>query len=178
MKRALACLLTALVFFCGEPGAADTGDLESAGDAVRLALPVAAAGAALAHRDREGGTQLVVSLAAAVAATEGLKLFVKERRPNGTGDDAFPSGHASVAFSGAAFLHRRYGWTYGAPAYLFASFVGYTRIRSDEHRLHDVLAGAAIGILANVIFTTPYGAVAVAPVTGGGFLGIVVSAGF
>jgi membrane-associated phospholipid phosphatase len=41
---------------------------------------------------------------------QGLKHSVHERRPDGSGNDSFPSGHAAVSFAAAATIHRRYGW--------------------------------------------------------------------
>ena len=73
-------------------------------------------------------------------------------RPNGSDDDAFPSGHASTAFQGAAFLHRRYGIEKAWLAYGLAAYTGWTRIDADEHDAGDVLAGAAVGILSSVLF--------------------------
>jgi membrane-associated phospholipid phosphatase len=53
-------------------------------------------------------------------------------------------------------MRKRYGWIYGIPAYVAASFVGYSRVEEKAHYAHDVLAGAAIGILSSYLFTTPY----------------------
>lgn len=80
--------------------------------------------------------------------TYSLKAGIDEKRPNG-GAHSFPSGHTSTAFMGAEFIRNEYGWWWGTPAYLAASFVGWTRVASDNHWNHDVLAGAAIGILGN-----------------------------
>ena len=37
-----------------------------------------------------------------------------------------------------------------------ASFVGYSRVYADKHFWEDVVAGASIGILGNLIFTKNY----------------------
>jgi membrane-associated phospholipid phosphatase len=152
---------------------ADPGTLEKTGDIGRIAIPAAAAGMTLFFRDWDGAKQLGESLLATALVTEGLKLAVREKSPNGE-PHAFPSGHTSIAFSGASFLQRRYGWGYGIPAYLAAGFVGYTRVATDHHRTHDVIAGAAIGILSNVIFTTSHH-VSVAPIAGNGSVGVMLS---
>jgi len=83
-----------------------------------------------------------------------LKLGVDSTRPNGE-PHAFPSMHTALAFSGAAFLQRRYGWRWGAPAYAGASLVGWSRVVSNQHWWRDVIAGGAIAVLANAYFTTP-----------------------
>ena len=113
-----------------------------------------------------------------LGVTFALKYSIDEKRPNG-GSHSFPSGHASVAFSGASFLQKRYGWNYGIPAYIVALFVGYSRIESDNHYLHDVLAGAAIGVVSTYIFADAYqkGIVAT-PFVGNKTYGIQLSTAF
>lgn len=61
-----------------------------------------------------------------------------------------------MSFASAEFIRKRYGWEFGVPAYALATFVGYSRVESDQHYTHDVIAGAAIGILSSYIFTKPY----------------------
>jgi membrane-associated phospholipid phosphatase len=147
--------LAILVLFLASSAFAGSDGVDAAGDVGRVLIPATAAGIALVRKDCEGAKQLVLSLLAAAAATEGLKLAVREQRPNG-GERSFPSGHASISFAGASFLQARYGWTYGAPAYLAAAFVGYTRLETDEHWTKDVVAGAAIGIASGLIFTSRF----------------------
>lgn len=65
------------------------------------------------------------------------------RRPNG-GPYAFPSGHTSSAFMGAAFFHFYFGLSWAFGPYLLAAFTGYSRIHANKHHLRDVLAGAAL----------------------------------
>jgi PAP2 superfamily len=80
--------------------------------------------------------------------TESLKYAFNETRPDG-GTHSFPSGHTALAFTGAEFIRKEYGLLWGLPAYAIASYVGWSRVESREHYTHDVLAGAAIGILVN-----------------------------
>ncbi len=172
-KPLLACLL-GIILSLGAGGAfADNDTIETAGDVGLVALPAAAAAMTVLNRDWEGTRQLGKALLSTAAVTGGLKLTVNEKAPNGD-DHAFPSGHTSIAFAGASFLQRRYGWGYGAPAYLAAAFVGYSRVETDHHRVHDVLAGAAIGIVSNLIFTTSFGEVSAAPLVGRGYVGVLV----
>ena len=172
-KPLLACFL-GIILSLGAGGAfADNDTIETAGDVGLVALPAAAAAMTVLNRDWEGTRQLGMALLSTAAVTGGLKLTVNEKAPNGD-DHAFPSGHTSIAFAGASFLQRRYGWGYGAPAYLAAAFVGYSRVETDHHRVHDVLAGAAIGIVSNLIFTTSFGEVSAAPMVGRGYVGVLV----
>lgn len=39
-------------------------------------------------------------------------------------------------------MRKRYGWKYGIPAYVAATFVAVSRVESKEHYVQDVLAGA------------------------------------
>jgi membrane-associated phospholipid phosphatase len=130
---------------------------ETTADVLRVLLPVTAYGLTFLRDDPEGRPQFHKSFISTVGATYLLKVAVDAERPKG-GGRSFPSGHASMAFSGAAFMQQRYGWVYGMPAYLAASFVGWSRVDSDEHRIGDVLAGAALGISLAWYFTDRSGA--------------------
>jgi len=169
----------ALLFVAGwlllaSPAAAGTS--EDAGDVLRLAIPAAALALTVRRDDRDGRRQLYRSFAANVAATYALKALVDDERPDGSDDDAFPSGHASVAFQGAAFIHRRYGIRRAWPAYVLAGYVGISRIDADEHDEADVLGGAALGVAAGFLLTDPHPdrRTAVVPAAGVGYAGIAV----
>jgi membrane-associated phospholipid phosphatase len=129
--------------------------VETAGDILQYAIPGAAAGLTLAHRDGEGAIQLGESVLLSVGVTYALKYSIDAPRPD-TGGQSMPSGHTSLSFTGAEFMRKRYGWEYGAPAYAAASFVAYSRVSAHRHHVRDVVAGAGIGILSSYIFTRPY----------------------
>ena len=76
--------------------------------------------------------------------------------PRGGSYLSFPSGHTSAAFTGAAFINFRYGFKYALPFYAASTFVAYNRVQERAHYVHDVLAGAALGIIGTYLFTTPY----------------------
>ena len=107
--------------------------------------------------DTEGALQVTKSLVLTGAVTTFLKYSINRRRPDGTDQLSFPSGHASIAFCGATFLHMRYGLKFGIPMYLGAAAVSYERVDSDKHYWGDVIGGAAVGILASFVHTTRYG---------------------
>ena len=93
----------------------------------------------------------VASYAVATAVTWSAKQLVSERRPDGSDRCSFPSGHATYAFAGATMLRHEYGhispWvTVGG--YGLATLVAADRVRLDRHYIHDVCAGAAVGIAA------------------------------
>ncbi|HUI90983.1 MAG TPA: phosphatase PAP2 family protein [Chitinivibrionales bacterium] len=167
-------LLAALAIFVATVPAFSTDYFEKAGDIGQYAIPAAGLGVALVKKDWKGCLQLTYAFAAAMAVTYGLKYTVRETRPDG-GDQSFPSGHTSAACCGAAFIDMRYGHAWGLPAYAAASLVGWSRIESNQHYPLDVLAGAAIGILSNVIFTRSKASnVKIAPVAGNGSYGAIM----
>lgn len=147
--------------------------IELAGDVLQFVLPAAAYGMTFGFQDPEGRIQYTKSLALSTAVTWGLKLSVDRERPNG-GSYSMPSGHASVAFSGASFIQRRYGWEYGIPAYMAATFVAFSRVHSDDHFVEDVAVGAFIGIISTYLFTDPYErGLHVVPLVGNGTYGVL-----
>jgi membrane-associated phospholipid phosphatase len=146
------------------------GAIQRAGDVGAILLPVGAAAGALIARDDRGLAELAEAYASAMAVVYVLKPLVDRTRPDG-GSQSFPSGHAASAFAGAAFLQIRYGWCFGIPAYAVASFVGYSRVESKRHYTSDVVAGAAIGIATNLLFTHPRRRVSVAFDLGRGHAG-------
>ncbi len=144
--------LMSLSPFC----AADTANLERAGDIVAVAIPALAYGSTYYKDDKIGRQQFYKSFATNLAATQVLKLAIDKERPNGSDDNSFPSRHVSVAFQGASFIHKRYGLQSSIPAYVGAGFVAYTRLEADEHDATDVLAGAALGIASSMYLTKSY----------------------
>jgi len=121
--------------------------LTVAGDILAIAIPTAGGLIAYSHGDYDGIWMNGANILATAAAVNGIKSATNKtswtNRPNGL-DYGFPSGHTSYAFSGAAFLHYRYGWQYGLPAAALAALVGYSRVENKYHYWRDVIAGAAI----------------------------------
>jgi len=130
-------------------------DIEKVGEVFTFLLPATAAGLTVYNKDTRGMIQLGESAVLALGVSYALKYTIDETRPNGE-DHSFPSNHASIVFASAEFMRKHYGWEYGIPAYLAASFVAYSRVEAEQHYTHDVLAGAAIGILSSYFFTEPY----------------------
>jgi membrane-associated phospholipid phosphatase len=77
--------------------------------------------------------------------TDILKPVINEQRPNG-GNHSFPSGHTTTAFAFASYVASEHPWYIGVPAYVMASYVGFCRMQDNFHFLHDVVAGATLGI--------------------------------
>lgn len=118
--------------------------VEDSGDATRVALPLIAAAVALFKGDKEGFWQHALSFTVTTGVTFGLKEAVNSERPNGRDNNSFPSGHAAQAYASASFLDHRYGWRYGLPAYMAATYVAFSRVNSDNHRIRDVAGSAVI----------------------------------
>lgn len=80
-----------------------------------------------------------------------LKHTAKVERPDGSSNNSFPSGHTSMAFTNASFLHKEYGMVspgYSIGGYSAATLTGLGRNLNNRHWISDVLAGAGIGILS------------------------------
>lgn len=155
MKKIIYLLLILVSF---TKTVAQNQSVTTSGDIIQLAIPAVALGSTFIWDDDDTKPtyQFLKSFGTAIIITSALKHIVKKPRPDGTDNFSFPSGHTTSAFSGAAFIQRRYGWEYGIPSYLLASFVGYSRIQAKKHDSWDVLAGATIGISSAYIFTKPY----------------------
>ncbi len=153
--RLLLVAVFLFIYLTAGIGARAGDNIATAGDVLQYVLPATAAGLTLGHRDGKGALEFGESAALTLGVTYGLKYTVNEKRPNG-GSHSFPSAHTSISFSAAEFMRKRYGWEYGIPAYAAASFVAYSRVEVGEHYPHDVVAGAAIGIVSSYIFTKPY----------------------
>lgn len=145
MKIKLCCAAAMAVFATLPAQAGSPNDnIEKAGVAVAIALPVAAGGITLYKNDWQGLAQLATVTAATVGTAYLLKHVVHEERPDGVDDQSFPSDTAALAFAPANYLWDRYGWQYGAPAYAAAAFVGYSRVESKNHHWWDVAASAGM----------------------------------
>lgn len=171
----MAIVVLLMNFFVMQAYADNTKAIERAGDVLQIAIPAAAYGATFYLDDKEGRSQFHQSFATNFVVTHGLKRAINRERPNG-GDHSFPSGHTSAAFQGAAFIHKRYGVEYAIPAYVGATFVGYSRVKANKHHTSDVLAGAAIGTLSSWYFTKQYDNASVAVITTPDYYGVTVQA--
>ena len=91
----------------------------------------------------------VLAFGVNAAVTYSLKHAIHEKRPDGTDNHSFPSGHTSVAFSGATVLMHEYRkvspWI-GVAGYAVATGVAVDRVRRNRHHWEDVVVGAAIGV--------------------------------
>lgn len=113
-------------------------------------------------RDKEAALLLAQSFMLSAGLTQGLKMAFKRDRPDDSRDDqfsffssdasdtnsAFPSGHATNAFSMAAVLTNVYdeqipwlGWV----LYPAATLTSLARVNNERHWASDVFFGGALG---------------------------------
>lgn len=135
---------------------AHAGSWNTASRVGEVGLVAAALGSSAVGSDWQGAKQAALSIGSAALVTEGLKQAFPEERPDRSGNDSFPSGHTSISFAAAGYLHQRYGWQVGLPATAVAAFVGLARVEADKHHWYDVVAGAGIGELAAITFTRKF----------------------
>ncbi len=96
------------------------------------------------HDGKNHSLRALDALGTSVLLSEGLKVLVREKRPDSNAHDSFPSGHATAAFAVATVesdLHPKQALLW----YLGAALISYSRIRLHRHTVGDVLAGAALG---------------------------------
>lgn len=109
------------------------------------------------------GVKTAVAIGLTVLLTTGLKYSFRRERPfqqypndivkrDDVGGFSFPSGHTSVSFATATALTlSTKKWYVAVPAYLYACFVGYSRMRLGVHFPSDVLGGVVVGIGSSLL---------------------------
>ena len=158
MRILLAVSLSLLLAVPANAAAPLTGRkkaIETAGTAVAIAMPLIAGGITLYKHDRKGLWQLAEETVLTVGTAYALKQIVRERRPDGSDWQSFPSDTTALSASGSSFLWRRYGWQYGLPAFAATQFVSYSRVQADKHHWYDTLASSGIAWGYAFLVTTP-----------------------
>lgn len=153
------CVSVAVIIAVSVSGSAYAGPFKNKnklGDLMMVMSPAYALGMTVMADDPDGTLQLAESVAAAQLASEGIKALGLERRPNGADRKSFPSGHAAGAFSGAMFVHKRYGWKPALVPYAMSAVAGWSRVQARAHYWHDVAAGAAVSALFTWVFVDKY----------------------
>jgi len=138
------------------PLSATQKNIETAGTAIAIAVPLFAGGLSLYRRDWTGVAQLTADTVLTVGTAYALKNFVRERRPDGSDYHSFPSGTTALSASGSSYLWDRYGWSWGLPAFAASQFVSYSRIQAKQHHWYDTLASSALGIGYGYLVTSRY----------------------
>lgn len=151
-RHALLALILITGLWVVTSAAAKADELTDYGDVAQYGIAGIALIISASKKDTQGMIQLGLTFGVATGVTGGIKRLADIERP-GSGKHSFPSGHMTNAMSGASYLHYRYGWKYGLPAYLMAGVVGLSRVKAQAHRWEDVLAGAAIANLTAYLLT-------------------------
>ncbi len=148
---------------------------ETLGDILAVTLPLSAYGTTIYNQDNEGESQFYKSYGITIATAVVLKYAIKEERPDKSNNRSFPSGHTASAFAGAGFIHKHYGLKYAVVPYILATYTGYSRVHSNKHHTHDVIAGATIAMLSNWYFVEPYKNLTISPIATSEFQGVKVN---
>jgi len=155
----LFIILAIIISCCSNSFAKST--IEEIGDFTQIIVPAYAFMMAMNEKDWEGVKQFGYSFTAMQISVIGLKSAIDAERPNCSDNNSFPSGHTASAFSGATFIHKRYGIKRAIIPYLLAGFTGYSRIYAEKHNFCDVAAGAVISSLFTWLFVSEYDGVQV-----------------
>ena len=141
-----------------------------------FAVGLWAAGELIDHpKLRHIGSDLMRAQVISLLLTSTVKWAVGRERPNGE-TYSFPSGHTSAVFTTAAVLQKHCGWKVGVAAYAVAGFVGWSRVRSSDHWMSDVVMGAAVGMIAaRAVVSTHLGRWVIVPVKTAGGMAVFVT---
>lgn len=89
--------------------------------------------------------------------TSVLKYAIRAPRPGDNPErNSFPSGHSTTIFAFGGYVLEEHGWKPGLFALGLASFCGYSRIHDRMHRVHEVIAGATIGLSYGIAIAKKY----------------------
>jgi membrane-associated phospholipid phosphatase len=152
MRIFFSTLILSLACLTSTPATAQSWNATS--NVLALALPALAATQTLRQHDWDGATQLTWTLGSTLVATEIMKSQINAIRPDGSGNDSFPSGHTAIAFASARFIQKRFGNEINPIAlYGAASLTALARVQADKHYWRDTVAGAALGYAMAEYFT-------------------------
>lgn len=106
------------------------------------------------HNLTDATALFVISEGIMGVSTFGVKKWVGRKRPDGSNNASFPSGHTANAFAEAEFLNQEYRevspWI-GYAGYTVAAATGILRLYNNKHFVSDVVAGAGFGIASTKI---------------------------
>ena len=174
-------IVAALGLYTASPAAAKGANL-MATDILDGVVTLTGLGVAYLKDDTEGQKQWLRNISVNQGLTWSLWPIFNQtslgERPNGDPRNSFPSGHVSLAMSGATFLDRRYGWKWGVPAYAASAYIAYVRVDEDKHHWRDVIASGVLSYGVAMLFVTPDDATYLAPIVGPDFIGLRLGRSF
>ena len=93
---------------------------------------------------------LAISMILTDVFTRAIKKNIFKTRPDGSNDNAFPSGHTSITFASGSVVYEEFKNSNSLLAYSgygFATVTGGLRMANNKHWFSDVLVGAGLGIM-------------------------------
>ena len=142
---------------------------DSFSSVLAVGLPSLAVYSTWENKDLNGFTDFALSQAGTVALSELIKSQHHEMRPDGSGNDSFPSLHTAVAFSAARFMEKRYDDSFSLFYYAAAIWTGIARVEAKKHYWKDTIVGGGIGYGMSELTTTSKSSEFSALPTKGGF---------
>lgn len=121
----------------------------------KTAMPIAALGISLAKQDWYGAIFSEVWVNALYPLNNKFEHKIGKKRPCGC-PGAFPSGHMIVYAASSSYLHYRYGWEYGVPAYIATAIFAADRVHNKAHSWGDMLGTFAIVNALTYLITPQY----------------------
>lgn len=165
---AMVALMVALLGTMGQALADTTGNWDKLSTVLSVGAPVVAGFNSWRIGDDEGVKDLGLSLFGTLVVDEAIKNVRHERRPDGSGNDSFPSNHAAISFATARYVDIRYSGSGADFYYAAAVLTSYARVQARQHYWKDTIAGGGIGILMSGVATDPKSAKVMAtPLKGG-----------
>jgi hypothetical protein len=153
-KGAIAVFLAATL--TASPAFAASKALREAGNAFTYALPAAAVGVTLWHRDWKGLGEFAVAAGLTFGSAYALRQIVRERRPDGSDFHSMSPPDLALADSSADYLWNRYGWQYGVPAYAGRFVVSFALSDAKKNHWYDTVASGALAFGINYAIVTRY----------------------
>jgi membrane-associated phospholipid phosphatase len=130
--------------------------VEKIGDYFQVMVPVYAFFFTAEKEGFRGTKQFLFGFLITMLIVFAMKHTIDAKRPNyqpGARMDSFPSRHTAAAFSGASFIHTRYGLQQALIPYALAAFTGYSRIIANKHYFRDIAAGALISFCCALLMS-------------------------
>jgi membrane-associated phospholipid phosphatase len=152
---ALSVLLAAQLLAMTHAVADTTGKWDKLSTVLSVGAPVVAGFNSWRKGDDEGVKDLGLSLFGTLVIDEAIKNVHKETRPDGSGNDSFPSNHAAISFATARYVDIRDSGAGADFYYAAAVLTSYARVQAKQHYWRDTIAGGGIGILMSGVATDP-----------------------
>lgn len=117
----------------------------------KTAMPIPAYAISLYKQDWVGVAVSAALINGLYALNNPLEKKFHKKRPCGC-QGSFPSGHMVMYASSASYLHYRYGWQYGFPAYVASFIFAADRVRNKAHGWEDMIGTfLAVNLISYIV---------------------------